>query len=563
MDKNDAIPRHNRGRRAFWLDLGVLGLAALVLIALRRHAFDLPLERDEGNYAYIATRLLAGDRLYVDVWDHQPFGIFALFAGVTGLFGDDAAVYRWTAMVFSLATLGLVFAILRMAAGSFAAGLGAFLFALVSSDPGTAGEGCNREIYMNTFILAAWALALWGCTDPDAAPQTRIDKRRRRIALCMAGVALALGSAMKTIVAAHWLALAGWSAIAAARGSPKEERIWSVASSLAWIGLGPAILWVGTFAYFAWTGRFEGTVNAVFRFNLSYFDRSGESVARFVEFFAPKRAPFVFESALPLWWAALAAVAWLSCECARYRNLKAAGILLLILAGYVAICLPGQFWPHYYYLLVPPAVIAVAWAMARLTRTAQSRPIDEAERRSGGMLVRRGFVFVTAFAALAAWEYRHYLKQPLPEITAKRYHGRDFWAREQGENVWRVTDPADDIFVYGNDASIYYYARRRCASRFTMITALHSRFPGFEHRRRIMLQEIERRKPRLILVLLGEETFPEWAQGFLPRHYDPAGWDFRDEPPHDPVLMVLADRNRPIESIEWDVNIAQLKTGRD
>ncbi|KKK62157.1 hypothetical protein LCGC14_3007150, partial [marine sediment metagenome] len=38
---------------------------------IRLHAFAVPLETDECNYAYIGSRLLAGDRLYLDVWDHH------------------------------------------------------------------------------------------------------------------------------------------------------------------------------------------------------------------------------------------------------------------------------------------------------------------------------------------------------------------------------------------------------------------------------------------------------------------------------------------------------------
>ena len=70
-----------------------LVLAGVVLVGLRLHAFELPLETDECNYAYIGDRLLAGDRLYVDVWDHQPFGVFALFAGVSALFGSEPVVF--------------------------------------------------------------------------------------------------------------------------------------------------------------------------------------------------------------------------------------------------------------------------------------------------------------------------------------------------------------------------------------------------------------------------------------------------------------------------------------
>ena len=77
-----------------WIEWsGLLG-AATILIAFRLHAFDLPLETDECNYAYIGAQLLDGDRIYVDVWDHQPFGVFVLFAGVMALFGDAPEVFR-------------------------------------------------------------------------------------------------------------------------------------------------------------------------------------------------------------------------------------------------------------------------------------------------------------------------------------------------------------------------------------------------------------------------------------------------------------------------------------
>ena len=64
-------------------------LALVVLILFRLHAFGLPLETDECNYAYFGARLLEGDWLYVDLWDHQPPGVFVLFAGIIAVFGDD------------------------------------------------------------------------------------------------------------------------------------------------------------------------------------------------------------------------------------------------------------------------------------------------------------------------------------------------------------------------------------------------------------------------------------------------------------------------------------------
>ena len=192
--QHDATPAPMEGRGAImW---GGLALALVVLIAFRLHAFGLPLETDECNYAYFGARLLAGDRLYVDLWDHQPPGVFVLFAGIIAIFGDEPVVFRMMAMAFSSASLVLMFVMLRRWYGPMIAAAGALLFAVVSSDPGTAGEGCNREIYMNTFVLGAWLLAASG-------------ERDSRWRVFSAGLLLGVGSTIKTILAVHWVVLAG------------------------------------------------------------------------------------------------------------------------------------------------------------------------------------------------------------------------------------------------------------------------------------------------------------------------------------------------------------------
>jgi len=271
-----------------------LALAAVVLILFRLHAFDLPLETDECNYAYIGGRLLEGERLYTDLWDHQPFGVFVLFAGVIGLFGDAPEVFRWMSTAFSLASLVLIFAILRRLSGTGAALSGAILFAMASSDPGTAGEGCNREIYMNALILAAWYFVLRRAVAPSWG-------------VFWAGCALALASSLKTIVAVHWLFLAVWIAVCAWRNAGSNRRMQSAATSLALLIAGPLVLWGSAAAYFGATGRLNEFVDAVFLFNLSYSGGSEGFLMRFLRFFAPPMHPFIFDSALPLWIGAVGA----------------------------------------------------------------------------------------------------------------------------------------------------------------------------------------------------------------------------------------------------------------
>jgi hypothetical protein len=546
----------NGSTNCTWVERLAPGVAALVLIAFRLHAFNLPLEADECNYAYIGVRLLAGDRMYVDVWDHQPWGVFLLFAGVIALFGGAPEAFRWTAVLFSLVSLLLVFAILRRVAGRGAAVSGAILFAIASSDPGTAGEGCNREIYMATLILTAWYCVL----------------RRPEVSnggTFLAGCALALASAIKTIVAVHWLFLAAWMAATTGLGTGEGNRSRHILGSLLLFALGPVVLWVGSFAYFGATGRLNEFVDAVFLFNLSYSGAAESFLARFAHFFAPQRHPFIFDSALPLWIGGIAAGVLLTIEVAARRGKEAAALLLLVLSTYITVCLPARFWPHYYYLLIPVLSVAVPAALGRLLdRLHGSVRVTPAVWRWSTVAVlslfpllmfpaeshhylRFGLDLPDRLKLLLPTKYRDYLSQPPFGITVKRYNSRDFWGRAQGENVRRVTEPNDTVFVFGNDPEIYYYSGRRCASRFTMITGLQSGFSGAQRRRETLIAELKEHPPRLIVVLFDEPPFAEWA-AFLREYYgEPIGWDFHDRS-GDPIMFVLARKDRPVESINWD-----------
>ncbi|UCE62265.1 MAG: glycosyltransferase family 39 protein [Phycisphaerales bacterium] len=548
MDAPTDIALKDAGQvRRSWIEWVWLGLAGVVLILFRLHAFDLPLETDECNYIYIGGRLLDGDRLYIDVWDHQPFGVFALFAGVIALFGDGPEVFRWLAVVFSLVSILLINGIVRLTAGRVAAGAAVLLFAISSADPGTAGEGCNREIYMNTLILAAWLFALRSSSKPGWG-------------FFLSGCALAVGSCIKTILAVHWLLLAVWIAVTAWQRAARRRRTRSALTALGFFAAGPIVLWLATFGYYAATQRFGEFIDAVFLFNLSYSESPESFFARFARFFAPQRHPFIFDSAFPLWIGGGIGSVLLIFVTALRRNLNALAALLLVLGSYLATCLPARFWPHYYYLLVPAMTISLSIGLAVCVEMLASRPphVPSTVRKAVSLCL-----FAIVFAALLTTEYKHYLSQPPFGITVTRYNSRDFWGRAQSENVRRVTEPGDEVFVYSNEAEIYYYSKRRCASRYTMITGIRAGVDPGNRRRATMMEELREDPPRLIMVLFDdpafdrsspqfdEVAFSDW-QAFLNAHYgEPVGWDFNDRT-REPIMFVLARKDQPIEKINWD-----------
>ncbi len=532
-------------RRLFEI-VGLL-VCATLLVLLRWHAFELPLETDECNYAQIAARLLGGDRLYVDVWDHQPPGIFMLFAGAIALAGDGPIVFRLLAMASSLVSLLLVFQLVNISTRSVKVALVAtLLFAMASSDPGTAGEGCNREIFMNTAILAAWVLLFRKPNPSDWS-------------IGLAGFSLGIGSLIKMVVAVHWVVLAIWMVSCAWRRISGTKPIRQSVLQVALFAVGPAAIWILTTLYFSVTGRFNEFVDAVFLFNLSYSDQPAGFFDRFAEFFTPRQHPFIFDSAFILWLLGGLSLCWLLVRAALTRERKhercAAGLIALCVSSYLATCLPGRFWPHYYYLMIPALVVLVPsaiWAVAETMKTSKI-----ANQYAGFV----AFTLLGITVASLGWtEYRDYLNQPPFGITVKRYNSRDFWGRAIGEKIRSVTEPTDSIFVYGNEAEIYYYAQRRCASRYTMITGLGGDDPGAQTRRKRMLDDLQQNRPRVIVVLFDEKKpFPAW-QNFLRKHYGVAvGWDCHDRysstcaspNPKHVIMLVFVDKTQPIPIMDW------------
>lgn len=542
------------------IDYVVLTGAMLLLILLRVHAFPAPLEVDECNYAYIGQRLAAGDRFYVDVWDHQPPGMFWFSAALVGLFGSGEIVFRYTAMIAAVGTLNLIYLICRKSLRRLAAGFAAILFALASSDPGVAGEGCNREIYMNLLAVTAILLLLGGS----------------HWRIMLAGFLLGLSSLLKTVVVTQWLSLfiglvawrfiarmgkqtvdGGWRRSApgslagarevdgaASRTRAPQRPISPAPDALRSFGLfaaGAAIVWIVVCAVLVADGRFDSFIDATFVYNIGYGQMNVPIAQKLAAFFVQdgELRTGVFRSAAPIWIAGsigLFALPW------RREPQFAITIAAFVLGSFLAVCLPGQFWNHYYMLMLPPMVIASAAVIDRVERIGVNGSTSGDSRGRYAAMVCGAVVITT----LAACQWHYYLDKPADQIAAFRYHGRMVWSRDHGLRVKQVTAPDDTIYVAGLDAGIYYYSQREGASRYTMITHLAGDDSATETRRERLADDLRDHKPRLILIIAAKTTpFIPQLDRFIREHqYVKVG--------EDPGRMiVLCDPKRPIATIAW------------
>ncbi len=496
-------------------ELALLVLAVLVLITFRLAAFSAPLEVDECNYGYFGRQLSAGDELYVDLWDHQPPGVYSLTTMMAWTVGVSPFALRGAATIAAVLTLIVFYTICRRHVGKSAALLAVAVFAITSSDPGVAGEGCNREIYMNLLgVLAVWLLA----------------SDRRAVFVLAAGTCLGISSLFKTVVAAQWLLLCVALLI--------DDRSWRdrIASVLLF-AVGPLAVWLCTFLYFFLTNRLEPFVDAAFVYNLTYGGVDTSLWRKLAGFFGSQFVT-VFRSASVLWISGFVGI--VVCAWRRRRSLDPV-LLAYFVGSFAAVCLPGKFWHHYYMLMLPSLVLGSAVVLAELNGIRSQRPA----RRSvwWGYV---GCVLVVLFLSQALF----YLLLEPDYMAFHRYRDRMGWGRDHGFRIAAVTDPHDHVYVGSIDVGMYYYSSRRCATRFTMATMLTADDPQAAERQEIFARELRENRPRLILIIDGAPYMPE-----LDKYIKEVGYVWAGSDPGR--LTVLCDPKRPIRNIDWNHSLGE------
>jgi 4-amino-4-deoxy-L-arabinose transferase-like glycosyltransferase len=154
-----AMNRQNFGnlfsaRAWIWL---LLGLVLILNFAVRWRLRELPLERDEGEYAYAGQLILQGIPPYQIAWNMKFPGTYFAYAALMSVFGESAAGIHLGLICVTSLSIALVFLIGRELLGNGGGLLAAAFFTALSALPfayGLAGHATH-------FIVLGVSLGTW------------------------------------------------------------------------------------------------------------------------------------------------------------------------------------------------------------------------------------------------------------------------------------------------------------------------------------------------------------------------------------------------------------------
>src|ERR1700733_14270946 len=124
-----------RGKLVSYLCLALVMLAIVLFAAIRYRLRAMPLERDEGEYAYAGQLILEGIPPYQLAYNMKLPGTYAAYAVILATFGQTASGIHLGLILVNTATTLLVFFLTARLFDSLAATAAALSYALLSTSP--------------------------------------------------------------------------------------------------------------------------------------------------------------------------------------------------------------------------------------------------------------------------------------------------------------------------------------------------------------------------------------------------------------------------------------------
>ena len=461
----------NKAAQWTWLLLAILVFG--LTLGIRIRLLGIPLERDEGEYAYAGQLMLQGIPPYKLAYNMKFPGVYAVYAAIMSVFGQTIVGIHLGLLLVNLATIALIFFLGRRLLNSTAGIAAAASYAVLSLSPSVLGLAGHATHFVLLPMLGGLLLLL------------NQSNRRTLLRLFASGFLFGLAVMMKQ-PGVFFAVFGGIYLIfkdVRARLGLREIllQVLTFASGVVLpFGITCLCLWsAGVFPQFwFWTVDYAiqyGTMNPLSKGAQNFFDI----------------ATGVIEAAWLAW-----GLAGLGLFAGIYfKNTRpATGLILgLLFFSACALC-PGLiFRPHYFILVLPAVALLIGVAINRLSDLALTHRI------TGGRLLPL-FLLGTALALPLFHQRKIFFETSPAEACRMIYTSNPFPESIRIADYLREhTSPADTIAVLGSEPQVFFYSHRHSATGYIYTYSLVERQPYALRMQQEMIDEISRANPKYIL----------------------------------------------------------------
>ena len=488
---------------AWWI-FGAIVL--LLVLAIRIRLLGIPLERDEGEYAYVGQLMLEGIPPYKLAYNMKFPGTSAAYAAIMTVFGQSITGIHFGLLLVNAATIALIFFLGRRIGNTTSGIVAAIAYAILSVSPSVLGLAAHATHFVVLPVLGGVLLLL------------RDSDRKATLTLFASGLLMGIAVLMKqpalffVLLGPIYLISNGVRQGFGAKKILLDNVIFGVGTVIPFF-ITCLLLWfAGVFdRFWFWTfvyaRRYAGLVP------LSDLPQTlGQNL------------PAAIGSSWLLWLlAGYGLVAGLKDKEKRVSTLS----LVYLLAVSILALSSGLYFRSHYFILVLPAIsLLVGVAINQMT----PRKLNQLTMTrfvplcvlAAAVVLPIDFAKAIFFTATPVEVSRTlYLANPFPESI------------RIAEYLRSHTESTDTIGILGSEPEICFYSERHSASGFIYTYSLMEAQGDALSMQEEMIREIEQARPKYMVFVKvptswlasvkSPKTILKWSKEYLTENYDVAG----------------------------------------
>jgi len=495
--------------RKDYRSLIILAIIILFTAAIRIRLLEIPLERDEGEFAYMGQLMLQGIPPYLIAYNMKLPGIYAIYALIMAVFGQTITGIHLGLMVANSIAIALLFFLTRYLFDKTAAIVAAISYAFLSLSPSVLGTSAHATQFIVPFALGGTLVLL-----------KAIDSKNIKM-LFISGLLFGLAFTIKQH-AIFFIAFAlTYFALKIVTAKPIDPKRLIAGNSLLLIGavlpflLSCAMLYhAGVFSKFwFWTFTYAAEYASIVPLS--------DAFQKFI-----RAVPRVVDSWLFLW--IIAGIGLISIWWNEKWRTNRYFLLGFFLFSFFTVCPGFHFRTHYFITLLP--VIAM---LAGFSTTASIQWLKE-KKFAPLVKIIPGFIIATAIIYPVITGGDFFFKATPVEACRQMYGLNPFpESIKIAEYIKAHTSKDDRIAVIGSEPQIYFYADRKSATGYIYTYGLMEPHSYASKMQLEFIKEIETFRPDHIVFVNvttswapgpgSDKTVMKWAEAFIKQNYSLVG----------------------------------------
>lgn len=486
-----------------WL---ILIIVILLVIVIRIRLLDVPLERDEGEYAYAGQLILQGIPPFQEV--RMP-GIYVAYALIMAVFGETPFGIHMGLLFVNMGTAFLVVFLGKKLQDLMSGVVAGASFAVLSLSQSVLGVFAQNEHFVLLPMLGGMLLLL------------NATSSNRQYRYLLSGLLFGIGFLMKQHGGAFILFALFYMAYTYLRKWPIR---WSnLISGYVAFSAGAVIPFAALCVFHIVSRDFDNfwfwTFTYAFEYATSLPFETGLNLLK-------GRMAEMAHSAILMWCLAGIGVAALFWD-EKIRP-QAMFILGFFLFSLLSVCPGFYFRSHYFILMIPSVAILIGLGFSSIKRLL-----------SGALSPVVAMGLSVCFFALAifycVYKERTFFFNLSPAMACRTIYGANPFPEsiKIGDYIRTHSSENDRIAVIGSEPQIYFYSRRLAATGLVNTYAMMELHPYALKMQKQMVSEIEKAQPRFLVIVnitsswlkrKGSETFLiDWVSEYAKKYYKRVG----------------------------------------